>query len=104
MKNTIKNKLPQVQKICGEHFVKSLWLFGSVTTAGFTTQSDIDLLVEFQPKNWDKDYGDYADNYLELLTSFEDLFKRKVDLVTVKPDMNPYFLKIIENQKVQIYG
>ncbi len=104
MKKVIKSKLPDVQKICGEHFVKSLWLFGSATTAAFSDQSDIDLLVEFQPKSREKDFGDYADNFLELLTSFENLFKRKVDLVTVKPDMNPYFLKVVENRKVQIYG
>lgn len=104
MKKVIKSKLSDIQKICGEHYVKSLWLFGSVTTDAFSTKSDIDLLVEFQNKNWEKDYGDYADNYLELLTSFENLFKRKVDLVTLKPSMNPYFLKVIENQKVQIYG
>ena len=104
MKKVIKSKLPDVQKICGEHFVKSLWLFGSATTEAFSDESDIDLLVEFQQRKWEKDYGDYADNYLELMASFEELFQRKVDLVTVKPDMNPYFLRIIENQKVQIYG
>lgn len=103
MKSLVKSKLSDIQKLCGEHYVKSLWLFGSVTTTAFSTQSDIDLLVEFQKRNWEKDFGDYADNYLDFRIALEDLFKRKVDLITLRPEIDPLFLKIIEKQKVQIY-
>lgn len=104
MKEIIQKNLSQIKEICGEHHVKMLWAFGSVVTDKFTEKSDVDLLVEFNRAFFKDDYGEYADNYLELMFAFEDLFKRKVDLVTVKPDMNPYFLKIVEQQKVQLYG
>jgi len=104
MKEILKTHLPIIKQICGEHHVKSLWAFGSVTTEDFSEESDLDFLVEFKPIKDDPDFGEYADNYLELMLSFEDLFKRKVDLVTIKPEMNAYFLKAIEKQKVRIYG
>lgn len=55
--------------------VSSLVLFGSYARNEQTKNSDIDLLVEFVPKEYS------IDNHLGLLYFLEDLFKKKVDLV-----------------------
>ena len=42
-------KNDDIRRICKAYFVKELLIFGSATTENFTEQSDVDLLVEFQP-------------------------------------------------------
>lgn len=62
--------------------VKKIGLFGSFANSTQKTDSDIDILVEF-----DKG-GKTFDNYMELKFYLERLFRRKVDLVikdTLKP-------------------
>jgi predicted nucleotidyltransferase len=34
---------------CKQHTIQKMWLFGSVLRDDFTPDSDIDILVEFQP-------------------------------------------------------
>jgi hypothetical protein len=97
-------KEEQVMVLCQDHHVKSLWVFGSAVTDRFLEDSDVDLLVEFVPDFFKENYGEYADNYFNLLFAFEDLFRRKVDLVTLSKESNPRFLKIIQDKKVQVYG
>lgn len=65
--------------------VRSLSLFGSVARDEARPESDIDLLVEFE--------GDPTfDNYVGLSLFLEDLFGRRVDLLTqdgIKPRVRP---------------
>jgi hypothetical protein len=44
--------IPQVeiQEFCRRNQIQSLALFGSVLRADFRSDSDVDILVEFQPK------------------------------------------------------
>ncbi|MDT8424267.1 MAG: nucleotidyltransferase family protein [Desulfuromonadales bacterium] len=58
--------------------VRKIGLFGSQSRGEATMESDIDLLVEFVPG--EKNY----DNYIELCFFLEDLFKRKIDLLTTE--------------------
>lgn len=59
------------------HFGASrIGLFGSQIRGEATAQSDIDLIVEFV--NGRKSY----DNYINLCFFLEDLFNKKVDLLT----------------------
>lgn len=95
----ISNNISSIKTICKTHHVSKLWVFGSVCTNKFSDKSDIDLLVSFEPM----DYEDYADNYLILCNSFENLFKRKVDLLTDKSLSNPYFIKSVDKTKTIIY-
>lgn len=56
--------------------VDSLSLFGSFVKGTATSSSDVDLLVSFDPNK--KGF----DNFMELSFFLEDLFGRKVELVT----------------------
>jgi hypothetical protein len=39
----------QIETFCREHHIRSLAFFGSVVREDFGPQSDIDVLVEFEP-------------------------------------------------------
>ncbi len=39
----------KIEKFCKKHHIRRLSLFGSVLRDDFTTGSDIDILVEFEP-------------------------------------------------------
>lgn len=100
MNKIIKDNIHQIKKLCESHNVKSLFVFGSASTENFNELSDIDLLISFHQM----DYGDYADNYFELADKFENIFKRKVDLVTENSLSNPYFIESVNKNKALIYG
>jgi hypothetical protein len=89
-----------IQALCVRHKVKRLYAFGSVLTDRFNKDSDIDLMVDFEPL----DLSLYADNYYSLKFALEDTFRRQVDLLEEKAIRNPYFRKAIDNQKQLIYG
>lgn len=98
--NPIESHNADITKLCKMHKVKSLYAFGSVLTEKFNTESDIDLIVEFQPL----DVLDYADNYYDLKFSLETILKREIDLLEEKAIKNPYFRKTINQNKQLIYG
>jgi len=98
--NLIKSHTADISKLCKKYNVKSLYVFGSVLTDKFNTESDIDLIVEFQPLN----VLDYADNYYDLKFSLETILKREIDLLEEKAIKNPYFRKTINQNKQLIYG
>ena len=74
-KNDILNKLNDLKPILyGEYAVKQIGLFGSFSDDSYTDHSDIDLLVEFEkPIGW---------KYFSLEIYLENIFGRKIDLVT----------------------
>ena len=49
MNHILHNKLETLKELCLRYKVKSLYAFGSVNTPRFTENSDIDLLIEFEP-------------------------------------------------------
>ncbi len=68
--------------------VKRIGLFGSFARGEQKEASDIDVLVEFEKPTFR--------NFMDLSFYLEDLFGRKVDLVTVKglhPRIRPYVEK-----------
>lgn len=89
-----------IQALCARHKVRRLYAFGSVITGKFTSESDIDLLVDFGPVELEQ----YADNYYSLKFALEDMMRRKIDLLEEKAIKNPYFKEAIESQKQLIYG
>jgi len=98
--NLIQNYKKEIINLCKIHKVKSLYAFGSVLTEKFNTESDVDLIVDFQKI----DVLDYGDNYYNLKFSLEDIFNRNVDLLEEKAIQNPYFLKTLNQNKRLIYG
>lgn len=63
--------------------VNSVGLFGSFVRAEQNDQSDVDLLVDFEPDK--KSF----DNFMNLAFFLEDILGRKVDLVTTQ-SLSPY--------------
>ena len=74
-KEYILSKLAELKPTLYEDYsVKELGLFGSFSDETFSDDSDIDLLVEFEkPIGW---------KYFSLEIYLEDIFGRKIDLVT----------------------
>ncbi len=74
-KNEILNTLSSLKPILYRDFsVKQIGLFGSFSDNSSTEESDIDLLVEFEkPVGW---------KYFSLEIYLENIFGRKIDLVT----------------------
>ncbi len=66
-----------ISNLCKSHKVKSLHAFGSVVTEAFNDESDVDLIVEFNPM----DVEGYADNYFDLKFSLEKILNRDIDLL-----------------------
>lgn len=89
-----------VNKLCIQYNVKSLYVFGSVLTNRFTKKSDIDLVVEIDTI----DPYEYADSYFNLKFALQDLFKRKIDLLESKSIKNQYIRENIDQSKMLIYG
>jgi hypothetical protein len=74
-KNDILNRLKDLKPILyRDYSVKQIGLFGSFSDDSYTDDSDIDLLVEFEkPIGW---------KYFSLEIYLENIFGRKIDLVT----------------------
>jgi len=89
-----------IRKLCQEHKVRSLHVFGSVLTDKFTEKSDIYLLVDIDSN----DPLDYADNYFALKFALQELFRRSIDLLESKALRNPYILENINRSKSLLYG
>ena len=69
--------------------VRRLVLFGSFVRGEQNSQSDVDLLVEFEPGR--KTF----DNFMNLCFLLEDLLRRRVELVTpesLSPYIKPHIL------------
>ncbi len=90
----------EIQKLCLQNKVKSLYVFGSVLHEGFNSQSDIDLVVDFNHI----ETADYADNYYNLKFGLQKIFHRQIDLLEQKAIKNPYFLHQLNLQKKLVYG
>lgn len=100
MNAIISNKIDELKQLCNIYNVKTMHAFGSVCTDKFNEQSDIDLLISFDNLSIEK----YTDNYFDLHYKLQDLFNRKIDLLTDKSLSNPYFIKGIERTKQLIYA
>ncbi len=74
-KNKILEKLKELKPLLvKEYSVKQIGLFGSYSDNEQNEESDIDILVEFEkPIGW---------KFFSLEKYLEDIFNRKVDLVT----------------------
>ena len=73
--------------------VKRLGLFGSVVRGQQKANSDVDVLVEFDPKQ--KTF----DNFVNLSSFLENLFSRYVEVVTpesLSPYIGPHIIKEVE--------
>lgn len=97
----IEAKRPQLMDLCRRYRVRRLDVFGSAAQGGFDpARSDLDFLVEFE----DLTIEDAADRYLGLLVDLEDLFARKIDLVSDNAIRNPYFRRAVDATRISLYA
>lgn len=90
----------EIKALCKLYKVKRLSAFGSIVKGGFTSESDIDLIVDFEQLS-DREY---KRNYFNLMFALEDKFRRSVDLIEESEIRNPYFKQNVEAHKTLIYG
>ncbi len=91
--------LKEHSDILKKYNVTKIGLFGSYIKGEQEKQSDIDLLVEFDRGAFGKDFEGYFDCYMDLLFFLEDVFRKKIDLLTVEeisPYIKPYVLKEVK--------
>lgn len=100
MLSLIENNKLELQRLCEQHDIQAMYVFGSATTADFNELRDIDILISFKEISFDK----YTDNYFELHEKLESLFKKRVDLLTERSLINPYFIKSVEQTKQLLYA
>jgi predicted nucleotidyltransferase len=98
--NIIEKNIDRLTRLCEKYKVAELYVFGSVLSNRFSSESDIDFIVTFDEIELEK----YADNYFDFKFSLEDLFKRNIDLLEEKAIKNPFLKNSINNSKQLIYG
>lgn len=90
----------QLYQICVQYKVAKLYLFGSALNEKFNTNtSDLDFLVELVPM----EPLETGEILIELWSALENLFKRKVDLLTERSISNPYLLQEIFQTRQLLY-
>lgn len=75
----------RIAEFCKKHGILKLSFFGSITRNDFSSDSDIDVLVEFEPEK--------TPSFFHLFDMEEELSRilcRKVDLRTLE-DLSSYF-------------
>lgn len=80
---------------CQRHHISKLAFFGSVLREDFRLDSDVDVLVEFEPE--------HIPGFIELMTmqrEFSDIIQREADFRT-REDLSPRFQQqVIETAEV----
>lgn len=88
----------QLRSFCAEHGIRSLRLFGSALHGTLRPDSDIDLLVEFEP---DRTPGLLSIAHLEL--ELGELLGRQVDLRTLH-DLSRHFRDQVAAEARTVYA
>ncbi len=100
MVKSLLNKRDAIVAACARHSVMRLEAFGSALRDDFVPgQSDIDLLVEFEPL---ESYA-LVDAYFGLLEELRSLLG-EIDLVMASAVKNPYIARAIEREKQLLYA
>jgi predicted nucleotidyltransferase len=101
MLDLIEQNRTRLIELCRKYRVRRLDLFGSAAQGKFDQgSSDLDFFVEFE----DFSFENAVDRYFGLLNDLEDLFQRKIDLVTAGSVRNPYFKQALEQTRVLLYA
>ena len=75
----------EIAEFCRRHHIRRLSLFGSILRDDFRPDSDVDVLVEFEPDHVPGFFG-----LFDLQEELSALFGRRVDLRTPE-DLSRYF-------------
>ena len=86
----------EIAEICRRYRVQRLALFGSVIRDDFTPESDVDVLVQYEPGH--AGGFEFFDMRYELI----DVLNREVDLHT-PASLSPYFRQEVLDEAEEIY-
>lgn len=96
----IEQHQPAIAALCRRFGVARLEVFGSAVTGSFDpTRSDIDFLVEF-----DENQTGLFRRHFGLAEALEQLFGRKVDLVSSGALRNPYLIASVNCSRQTVYA
>jgi hypothetical protein len=91
--------MKQLVDLCDQWHITTMALFGSITTPRFSSTSDIDMLVSFDPSTA---YSLF--DLMKINDQLENIFERRVDLLTYQAvEEDPNFLRresILNSAKV----
>ena len=89
----VEERIAEIERLCREHEVARLELFGSAASGAFRPgESDLDFLVSFEPRP----VGSKPAPYFRLAAALRDLFGMDVDLVEEQAIRNPYFRQAVD--------
>ena len=94
----VQNMIPKIQDFFGSQPITKAWLFGSCSRGEETTDSDIDILVEYDRQHNRISLMKIAGIMLKL----EDLLHRKVDIVEANR-LLPFAQETANQDKFLIY-
>ena len=86
----------EIEAFCRKHHIRRLALFGSVLRDDFTDESDIDVLVEFEPEH----IPGLA--FFTMQDELSEMLGRPVDLNTPE-DLSQYFLADVLEEAEPFY-
>ena len=95
----IKVDETRIRVFCRRHRIRMLWFFGSVLRDDFRPDSDVDVLVDFDPEAklsfWD---------VVRIQEELADLLGRSVDLVEAEALTNPFRRREILRTRRLVYA
>jgi len=98
---TVASHLAALADLCAKYKVRRLALFGSGTSERFDAEkgSDLDFLVEFEPRS----PRAHAEAYFGLMEDLQRTLGVPVDLVEAGASHNPYFQEAVRNTQVVLF-
>src|ERR1035437_600826 len=99
MNKIVTDKIDESKQLCKTYHVKSMYAFGAVCTDSFNDNSDIDFMITFGNHS----IGQNSDNYVDLHHKLQELFGRRIDLLTDLTISNPYIIDRFEQTKQLIF-
>ena len=95
---SLKIEVPkeEIAAFCRRHHIRKLAFFGSVLRDDFTPESDVDVLVEFEPGHTP------GLAFFAMQRELSEILGRKVDLNTAN-DLSPYFRQEVLDEAEVLY-
>ncbi len=86
----------EIEAFCRRHHIRRLALFGSVLRDDFTPDSDVDVLVEFEP-GCTPGFAFFA-----MQRELSEMLGREVDMNTPN-ELSPYFKQEVLDEAEELY-
>ena len=101
MLQQVEQHRQEIAALCRRHHVHKLELFGSAARGDFDPKtSDLDFFVEFS----DYSVPSLADQWFGLQEDLAALLGFKVELVSPRTAVNPYFLEVANRDRITLFA